>query len=263
MNKKIIIAIVILIIIGVSYFKFDYANLFNNKSVLNSSVVLPKFDEINEKEHYNFISTIIKESSSDDEKWIKLQEYVNSLDLKNLLLAMAEIADEDEEGLMIFANASKKILLELDTDTYVSIITNKKYPMGFRYIMIEIMNNNTVGARLIKKDITPKISALMKDHIKIMKILRTIITNVDEHESLQLISLTTIDNYTKKDISLFETIFNSDKYSDTLKGWALKTLFEFNKDSAYKRIEKILAQPEEYSEFEIETARDLKKSIHN
>ncbi|ACV63665.1 hypothetical protein Dtox_2904 [Desulfofarcimen acetoxidans DSM 771] len=208
--------------------------------------ILPQVEKIKVKEHYNDLLKIKQKDECD--------KYLNELNEKDLLLAIAETAEElDKQGayseISMFAEfVDKKLIDKLTENDYISIIESSEYSNLFKVFMIDTYTYS-------KKRVNAKNSEIFNDKLK--KIIKD--NNYDS--SLRFYALKHVDNFNENDVNTLKEIINSEKEIDYLKTAALKVLKKINEKEAYDILKKIIKNPELYSVEEVNVGMKLMARI--
>ncbi|SHK31339.1 hypothetical protein [Paramaledivibacter caminithermalis] len=253
MKKKIIGAILGVLLITTSTIEsitvFSQEQFIEESQQVNMELV-PTLECIDKKTHFNQLMKL--KNNKDD-----MDEYLQNLNTKDLLLTIAETAEELEKlnstsDLSIFNSYTDKFINKLSIDDYTYILNNKEYPLSFKCFMMDFVNYHKEKDKSMKTNIK-----------KYNKNLRKLLKSKDNDSKLQVRSLILIDDYDKNDITMLENILSSDDYTDRVKGYALKALTKIDKDISYKKIKHIIDNSNKYSKFELRIALDLLDEIKN
>lgn len=221
-------------------------------SLISTSVLLssanvndyraPDIQQIKEKQHYKKIIGIKEKNEFDT--------YVNTLNKSELLLTIAEFADEfetanDPTSMTMFAEVTKnKLINELTESDYISFVENKDYSDLFKAYMIDCYSYSKHKNNKRHTD-------------KFDNSLRTIVKDSSENQKLRFYALASMDNLDNNDINMLKEIIDSEEQNETLKARSLKELKKINEQETYPIIKQIIKDHKKYSDKEVGMSIDL------
>jgi hypothetical protein len=222
------------------------ASLTTQKVLLQSSVPLPKSVDINNKIHSNKIKDIASKSKNPQKD---VNDYLNTLNMSDLLLSIAEVSDDIKDSgniseLAMFApSAYQKLMGNLTNADCELIYTNPDYSVPFKLFIADMKS-------------TEKYQKKIQNDKGYNKLLRDILQDETQKEPLRFTSLMNIDDYVAGDIPSLEKLTDSKNSSDIMKANALRILKRVDKDKGNIHVVKILQNVNQYSEPEVTVSLD-------
>ncbi len=231
--KKIFTILIVISLISTSVL-LSFANVNDYRA--------PDIQQIKEKQHYKKIIGIKEKNEFDT--------YVNTLNKSELILTIAEFADELEKAnnpvsMRMFADVTKnKLINELTESDYISFVENKDYSDLFKAYMIDCYSYS-------------KHKNNKKNTDKFDNSLRTIVKDSSENQKLRFYALASMDNLDNNDIDMLKKIIDSKEQNEILKARSLKELKKINEQETYPIIKQIIKDHKNYSDKEVGMSIDL------
>jgi len=166
--------------------------------------------------------------------------------MSDLLLSIAEVSDDmkDTSGLAMFApSASSKLMGNLTNADCELIYTNPDYSVPFKLFIADTKS-------------TEKYQKKIQNDKGYNKLLRDILQDETQKESLRFTFLMNVDDYAAGDIPSLEKLTDSKNSSDIMKANALRILKRVDKDKGNIHVVKILQNVNQYSEPEVTVSLD-------
>ncbi|MHB8063749.1 MAG: hypothetical protein ACYDG2_14130 [Ruminiclostridium sp.] len=225
----------------------------DNQNVDVNSGILPNEQQVKEKQ---YIKKLLEFKKEDD-----FDAYVEKLDTKQLLTAIAEVAEQSEDisTLMPFAKHFDKIATDLSVDDAINVLNNQEYSNNFKYFILDVINSYSKNTkREIKSFVNDK-----NNEKKYNTKLRDLVKDSKTEASLQIKALYCINDYNESDVSMLVSIITSQEYSDDLKGHALKQLEKADKKSAFTQADTIVKSPLEHSKVVLFRALEVMDDVED
>lgn len=219
---------------------------FTNSINLNSndiSSLLPQKEEIQKKVNFDKLINIKQNGKSEESINFDIENYIDSLADKALLLTIAECAEELEKNnsmseMGMFAkNVDKKLISKMRLPDYVNIVNSHEYSTGFKTFMI-----NTVSYSDCKK--------YGKNSEDLNNALKDMVKKDDLNEDILSYALQTIDEYDENDLRMLKSILDSTKSSPKYKTIALDKLKYVDMKESVKYADNVLENPSSFTEIE-------------
>ena len=200
----------------------------------DATSVVPSTAEIAKKEHVNKLKEI---ASLSKDTQIEANNYLQGLNKKELLTAIAEVATEtqDYSQMSLFSGAARQTLIgKLSDSELISLLENPDLNDIFKTYMISIKQAENYANK-------------SKNSNQVNRVLREISMDEKNSEELRFTSLAQVDTYTEGDLPELKKLMDSSNSSERTKGFAYKTINKLDPAEGSVLAEKILKNADRYS----------------